>query len=382
MKKKILIIHHHKKFGGASKSLSEYLKNLKKNYEFDIVCPYGTTYDFFKKEKFSLKGLRGISCINITEVGLYKNFRLILLLREIYYLIFTIYTFYKLKNNNYDLVHLNDSSLIILAPLIKKIYKVNIICHIRTRIEKKKNLFTNLIKNISKRYISCFICIDQSTYSTSIMKSRSQIVYNIFSGNKIFKKKYNNFNVGFIGALDFHKGLDFFFECIKSINKKNKKIKFLIAGELTIKNAFLIKLLSMLGIKKNFNKEINNFKNNNHNCIFLGNISKLEKFYNKIDLIVFPSRMNALGRPIIEASYYGIPSIVCLKNIFSDTIQNNKTGFVIKFGNKKMFVNYLLRLYKNKKLLNNLGKNARKNYIKTHDTKKNLNKMDKIFSKY
>ena len=72
--KKILIIHHHKKFGGASKSLSEYLKNFKEKFEFDIICPYGSTYDFFKKEKFSIKGLPGISCINITEVGLYKKF--------------------------------------------------------------------------------------------------------------------------------------------------------------------------------------------------------------------------------------------------------------------------------------------------------------------
>ena len=188
MKKKILIIHHHKKFGGASKSLSEYLKNFKEKFEFDIICPYGSTYDFFKKEKFSIKGLPGISCINITEVGLYKNFRLILLLREIYYLIFTLYTFYKLRNNNYDLVHLNDSSLIILAPVIKKIYKVNIICHIRTRLERKRHLFTNLIKYISKKYISCFICIDQSTYSTSSKKSDHKLFIIFFLEKKLSKK--------------------------------------------------------------------------------------------------------------------------------------------------------------------------------------------------
>jgi glycosyltransferase involved in cell wall biosynthesis len=383
MKKKILIIHHHKKFGGASKSLSEYLKNLKKKFEFDIICPYGSTYNFFKKEKFSLKGLPGISCINITEIGLYKSFRLILLLREIYYFIFTFYTFFRLRNNNYDLIYLNDSSLIILAPLIKKIYKVNIICHIRTRVEKKKHLFYNYIKNISEKYISCFVCIDQSTYSTSLIKEKSYIVYNIFSGKKITKKKtHDNFNVGFIGALDFHKGLDFFFRCIKAINKKKKNINFLIAGKLTIGNSFLTYFLSLFAIKKDFNKEMHDFRQNNYNCHFLGSVDKLEEFYNKIDLIVFPSRMNALGRPIIEASYYEIPSIVCLKNVFNDTLQNNKTGFVTKFGDKKLFVNYILKLYKNKKLLNYLGKNAKKNYMRVHNKKKNLIKMEKILAKY
>ncbi len=203
-----------------------------------------------------------------------------------------------------------------------------------------------------------------------------------FLEKKLQKKKYKNFNVGFLGALDFHKGLDFFFECIKNINSKNKKINFLIAGELTVRNSFLIYLLSFFGIKKNFNKEINDFTNNVHNCTFLGNVSKLEKFYSKIDLIVFPSRMNALGRPIIEASYYGIPSIVCLKNIFSDTMKKNKTGFVTRFGDKKLFVNYLLKLNENRNLLKNMGNNAKNNYIKIHDTKKNLKKMEQIFSKY
>ena len=101
-----------------------------------------------------------------------------------------------------------------------------------------------------------------------------------------------------------------------SVNKNNKKINFLIAGELTVKNSLLIYLLSFLGIKKNFNKKINNFINDNYNCTFLGNVAKLERFYSQVDLIVFPSRMNALGRPIIEASYYIIPSICLFKKYF------------------------------------------------------------------
>ena len=75
--------------------------------------------------------------------------------------------------------------------------------------------------------------------------------------------------------------------------------------------------------------------------------------------------MNALGRPIIEASYYGIPSIVCLKNIFSDTLKNNKTGFVTSFGDKKLFVNYLLKLYKNRNLLKKWAITLKKLYQNT-----------------
>ena len=33
-----------------------------------------------------------------------------------------------------------------------------------------------IINRISKKYISCFICIDQSTYSTSLERKKSYII--------------------------------------------------------------------------------------------------------------------------------------------------------------------------------------------------------------
>ena len=117
--KKVLIIHHHGKFGGSAKSIYEYINLMKKDFHFEVVCPYGSAYSFFKKNKLKLHGTKGIANFNITEIGLYKNFRLLLLLREFFYLFFTIRIFLKLKKNNYDLIHLNDSNLLILSPMIK-----------------------------------------------------------------------------------------------------------------------------------------------------------------------------------------------------------------------------------------------------------------------
>ena len=80
--------------------------------------------------------------------------------------------------------------------------------------------------------------------------------------------------------------------------------------------------------------------------------------------------MNALGRPIIEASSYGIPSIVCLNKYYDDTIINKITGYVLKFGDKKNFINKLSYLSKNKKKIQELGFNAKKNYNRKHNSKK------------
>ena len=378
MKKKILIIQHHSKFGGASKSISEFILGLQKNFEFDIMCPFGSTYDFFKNKKFNVYGLFGVPSYDITEIGNYSGFRKILILREIIFFFVFLLKIFPIREK-YDLIHLNDTNLIILAPIFKFFCKSKIICHVRTRVRKKIPKFIYLI---SKKYIDKYICIDKSTFSTSPNKAKSEIIYNIFYREEK-KKRLNNkkkFCVGFLGSLDFHKGLDFYFDCISDINISKNNFLFLIAGSLSVKNQFLIKILDILNIKKNFNKVYFNFlKKKYKNVKFLNNISNLDKFYQKIDLICFPSRMNALGRPVIEAASFGIPSLVCLDDYFNDTIIDKKTGFVLKFGNKKTFIKKLYILSKNKKKLVELGINAKKNYDIRHNLKSNTNKLYKLY---
>lgn len=375
--KKILIIHHHGKFGGSAKSIYEYINLMKKNFNIEVICPYGSAYSFFKKKKLKIYGVKGITNFNITEIGLYKKFRLILLLREFFYFFFTIGIFFRLKKNNYDLIHLNDTNLLILTPIIKYFFDTKIICHIRTRLETNKFFLKSLIINFTREYVSKLICIDKTTYDTSFLKSKSIIIYNIFNSKKKNKRgSLKKFNVGFVGTIDFHKGIDFLFECIKEINIKNENINFVIAGNTSIKNGMLLNLLNFFKIKKNINIELDSKKKLLKNTKFIGAVNNLNKFYSNISLVVFPSRMNALGRPVIEAGFFNIPSVVCLNtNKFKDTLIHGRTGFITSFGDKKKFVNYILKFYENKKMLNKFGRNANKLFNKTHGVEKNLRLM-------
>ena len=215
-----------------------------------------------------------------------------------------------------------------------------------------------------------------STLSTSPDKIKSIIIYNIFKNKRSNKKKSSkkNFCVGFLGSLDYHKGLDFYFDCISNINRVKINF-FLIGGSLSVKNQFLTKILHTFRIKKNFSKIYLSFRNKKYkNVKLMNSITNLDKFYQRLDLMCFPSRMNALGRPVIEAASYGIPSLVCLKQYFNDTIINNKTGYVLKFGDQKSFIEKLYFLSKNKKKLIQLGMNAKKNYNIRHNLKNNTKK--------
>ena len=48
-----------------------------------------------------------------------------------------------------------------------------------------------------------------------------------------------------------------------------------------------------------------------------------------IDVLCFPSHYDAPGRPIFEAAFLGIPSIVAVKEPCSDTLIDGKTGLAV-----------------------------------------------------
>ena len=48
------------------------------------------------------------------------------------------------------------------------------------------------------------------------------------------------------------------------------------------------------------------------NIKFIGKVRDLNEFYSKIDVLIFPSYLNSVGRPVIESSLFKKPSIIIL----------------------------------------------------------------------
>ena len=120
-KKRILIIHHRSQYGGAPRSLIENLNILKKykNLEIDIICPYGDVYNKIKKIGYSPIGTQGVPIFDNSNFGYYKNFRWLILLREIYFLFCFILTINYIKKT-YDIIHLNEILCFPVLSILKK----------------------------------------------------------------------------------------------------------------------------------------------------------------------------------------------------------------------------------------------------------------------
>ena len=98
MKKiKILFIQPIGQFSGSLKSLEEYLKILPKNkYNFIFLTQKGTASQ--RLSKFGkVFACNGISKFDNTDIGYYRGFRWLILLREFFYLFSTFFNISEIK---------------------------------------------------------------------------------------------------------------------------------------------------------------------------------------------------------------------------------------------------------------------------------------------
>jgi glycosyltransferase involved in cell wall biosynthesis len=162
------------------------------------------------------------------------------------------------------------------------------------------------------------------------------------SQNKKNCKKYFNLpqNVKLLGFSSVGhknerlKGKDLFLSAIKNINYDERNIAFFSIGD---------------------SNEFSEIKNINNIKIFnisrLNNDVEIRRFYNCLDLIIVPSRLEAFGQTASEAISCGVP-VVCFNSTgLKDIIVHKKNGYLAKpYSSKELGegIEYILKLNKKK----------------------------------
>ena len=313
-KKKLFLIHNHKNFSGAARSLGETIINLKSKVDFVIICPSGTSSKFFKSLNIKVFEVKFVPRFNHFEIGYYRNLRWFLLLREIiafiYFFFFLIY--FKLKFKKIEKFHLNELELIIIAPLLKFFFDAKITSHLRSPLEMKKGKNRiRLLKFLCKKYLQKIISIDMDCYRTSPLKKITKVIYNSINLKNISVKNKKNkiITFGFVGNFIERKGIYETLQLFKKICKISN-IRLICLGRSNKSNF----LLNLFNYEKNFDIYFKkNLLDKEKNIKILNMKFDLKEFYRSIDIILFPGYMNAVGRPVIEAAILKKPSIIALK---------------------------------------------------------------------
>jgi glycosyltransferase involved in cell wall biosynthesis len=152
-------------------------------------------------------------------------------------------------------------------------------------------------------------------------------------------------------------------------------VEFLLAGE----NVRDLKgprrwILSTLNIARDVRGELQQMIDELQlqDCVrLLGFVRDVQSLYASIDLLCFPSHLDAAGRPVFEAAFHGVPSLVAATNPEPDTIVHEQTGLCIAARDPRAIADAVERLIRAPEELARMGAAARRLALENFDMERN-----------
>ena len=175
---------------------------------------------------------------------------------------------------------------------------------------------------------------------------------NQYSNQKKINKK-NKITLGIVKRLEDVAGIDRFIKIVKVLNDQNKNINALIIGS---------------GSRMKDLKKLTKKLSLDHIIKFKGQIPEEDvlDYYNKIDIAVFPSRVESFGVSQLEAMSMGVPVVASDVGGVNELIKNGYNGILIKKFSIEEFTNQINKLIRyplnSLKIANAAKEFSRKNF--------------------
>lgn len=372
----VLYIHHSGTFGGASRSLMEMIQAFPDiEVKAHLLTQRGDVSAIFMKRGISVIETLGLSQFDHTRYGYYRAFRWLILFREIFYLPFTALAIIKAKKKwkNIDIIHVNEVTNVVSIILSKLIFRCPIIIHVRSLQQNESCLYRRKLLAWTLGLAKRVLAIDLRVRNSLPQGLEVDIIHNGL--NKMNKnetiKQYQKgsflekaMTIVFVGSLSKMKGIYEILESVKLCAKHKMNVKFLIVGEVVKQSkgpkTFILNKLGFTSDTYNFCKnfildnKLETFVN------FSGFTTEIESIYKSANVVCFPSHLNAVGRPVIEAALYGLPSIIAIESLPDDSFVHQQTGLHIKEKNCESLFDAIRYFYSKPAEIERMGANAYK----------------------
>lgn len=159
--------------------------------------------------------------------------------------------------------------------------------------------------------------------------------------NEIYRQLDGQFVIGYLGRIVKDKGIEDLVNAFKIIEKKYSNVKLLVIGSIEDGDPI--------------NQHDLSFILNNKNVIYKNHVDKPIKYYNNMDVFIFPTYREGFGNVSIEAQALGIPTITYNVTGAKDTVINNETGFIVEPGNHEEIAEKIELLINDENLKVSLG---------------------------
>jgi glycosyltransferase involved in cell wall biosynthesis len=380
-------------FGGSPKSLIELFCCLAKSgVKATVLTPAGSAADAFAAVGMDVRRVKGLSQFDNTRYGYYRGTRWLILLRELFFLPFSLVALWNLRREDFDLIHANEVTLLPLAVIAKLVLGAPLVVHVRSLqrrpIESRRAVW---VRQCLERHADAVIAIDQTVAGTLGKKVASSIVHNGLdtspseaippsAGSNATKAV----KVGFVGVLLPLKGIYELVEAMRILKERKVPVELVVAGEnsraLAGAKAWV---LQRLGFHRDFRSDLAALVEKYglaDRVKFIGFVGDVRTLYPQIDILCFPSHLDAAGRPVFEAAFYGIPGVVAVADPLADAIVHNVTGLAIPRPDPVLIADALQRLAEDEEFRLQLGRQAREWARKNFSIEKSADAILKIYS--
>jgi len=170
-----------------------------------------------------------------------------------------------------------------------------------------------------------------------------------------------------VGRLLKWKGHEHAVKALRHLRDEKKSIHWLIAGEGPQRN-FLRSLASELGVASSLH--------------LLGHRDDVPRLMSAADVLVHPSTSEAFGLVLIEAMMQETPVIASRAGALPEIIDHGKTGYLVEPANSEAISQAIHRFLENPEKQKELGKAARRSYLKNYTLEDMTEKVKGVYGKF
>lgn len=394
----VLYIHPVGALGGASRSLLEMIGAFPDGRVRPyVITPKGSVAALCKRKGIPTIETRGLSQFDNTRYGYYRGIRWVLLLREVYFLPFTLLAIVRarIRWSMVDAIHVNELTGISTVVLCKLIFRRPIVVHVRSVQECEKSpRRISWINFVLRHFADAVVAIDQTVRRSLPRDLNVYVVHNglalssrrELSGEPGASNRSSGpdvLRVALVGNLLKMKGVYDFVEAARLCVARNLNVELMIVGSNTrdLKGVMGL-LIKMAGFGRDVQADIERMIREHRlekRLRLLPFTLDVHEVYRSIDVLCFPSHLNAVGRPVLEAALSHIPSIVAITHPDGDTIIDGQTGICVEPRSPTALADAIEYFCRHPEEVRRMGEMAYKLAMENFDIHKNATRVLQIY---
>ena len=398
---KVLYIDGVGPFGGASRSLYEAMRAMPPGaVDAYFLIQRGTVLPYYGELARDVIATRGLTRFDNTRYGHYRGARWLIVLRELFHLPYTLIALIRARRRwgTVDLIHANEITEIVPLLFARFLFRAPTVVHVRSLTQNDPaSRRTRWLHSRLRHSVSAVVAIDANVRSTLPADVPVDIIHNSFapvrSGQadasmlqRLETLRSTSLKVGFVGNLHHSKGLFDLLEAARIIHTARDNVDFVVVGGTTRRDTGPKGwLLRSFGFAQNVEDELRK-KITEYGLTqrfhLLGPTPDIQRVYESLDVLCFPSHLDAPGRPVFEAAFSSVPCIAAIGQPMPDTLIDGETGIAIPGKSPDRLAAAILHFANDRREVERMGANARRlaeaNFSPTKNARKLYDVYDRI----